>query len=136
MIMMSPHPCTDREKDISCHSADGVQQKIVHVKTSHPGEKLERLHAQTQSKTVEQRGEKTPVFTCHRHEKPEGYEDENISKEIGENGEHTQLLPVSPEAVDLFEEHQIIMVLLHHAGPAVPLWENKKIYDKKDIQDE
>lgn len=121
MIMMSPHPCTDRENDISCHSADGVQQKIVHVKTSHPGEKLERFHAQTQSKAVEQRGEKTPVFTCHRHEKPEWYEDQNISKEIGENGEHSQLLPVSPEAVDLFEEHQIIMVLLHHAGPAVPL---------------
>lgn len=133
-----PHPAISLsyyrfQNNISQYAAYGVQKQIVHIKASHPAYKLKRLHQETKPETVHRSQEKAAVSARHGHEKSKGNENQHVPKQI-RIGYPANLTPVIPEPFYLLEQNQIILVILHLSAPPVPVCQNQKIREKRNVQ--
>jgi hypothetical protein len=48
ILLSSPYVITDEKEDVSTHSSNGIEEQIIHIKTTHFGKKLKNLNTETQ----------------------------------------------------------------------------------------
>ena len=125
-IMPSPYRVANYKYNVSEHTADRIEQQIIHIKAPHPGNKLKSFHKEAQSKTIEQRQKETSVPACHRHKKSKRYKNQYIAKQI-RICDPTKPVPVIPKSIDFLKQNQIIMIFSHFSGSSIPVRKDQKI---------
>jgi len=121
----SPYHITNREDDIPDHTAKGVEQHIIHIKTPHSCYQLKALHKEAHSKTVEKGKKKATIPACHRHKKSKWYENQDISEQICIRYP-SQNISIQPKSFYFTEKNQVIMIF-PGSFPSIPVRKNQKV---------
>ena len=101
----------DLQPQAARSAANRIQQKVIHVKASHLGHQLNRLHHKAEFKAQKRGEKKWPAFVVQNWQKEsKGPKCNHIPQKIQCHSMKSQLMTVFNKTADFLKQLQIIVI--------------------------
>ena len=114
-LIRSPYPVHPQKYQTPQRTAEGIQEKVIHIKTSHFRHQLYSLYYKAQFKAEKCCTQQRSAFDMQNwQEETKGNECDCIPHKIQQHGLHSKHMAIFDKTSDFPEQLQIIMI-----GPAL-----------------